>query len=961
MKLQYRTREKDAPNGKSGIYFTAHPLDKAEYLENTIDEILYFEDCVVWYDEDEVLSEDFAEELILMNMQLMVIPVTRRLLSEPNRVTDNELKFAFENDIPVMPIVMEAGLEGLYARVFGDLQFLDKNCSEATAIPYTEKFERHLKAVLVTAETKQEVRECFDARIFLSYRKKDRAKAQTLMKLIHENPQFKAVGIWYDEFLVPGEDFNDSIRDEIKNSDLFVMNVTPNLVNEENFIRDPEYKWAKERFGENHKTVIIPAQTEYTDQNEMRACFEDIRDNVDAYSNEALCSALLPPIKEKINAFKRNARQKYLLGLAYFHGIDMEKDTKTGVELITQAAHEGELAAKKKLVVIYSRSLENLRDFDKQIYWQKQVIEHYKELCIQQNVKTSLELANEQVYLGDDLINLCRWEEASKAFEDALASFNTLLEIGGVDISYYNSRILHIGNELGIAYGNDKKSAQAITAYTTAINVAESMNDSEKTVFIRNRYAQILSNLGCQYLENSDTQNALKHCLNAVEYALELAQTENDAHTVYTVCTSAYHLGCVYEQLGEFKKAETYFSLCVMHAKENVVHLPNIHLLLIVAEGFRKLSDCSLRNGDADTAIAACKMGEDILKGVFNNVGSPLVLSAINRLEKEQELIRICKDGELGNIRPRFVKLADDLASSENADINALSERANAHKEWARACKTGRNYEKAEKCYVKAIKYLEEIVEITNEVTDIIVLNRARIEFCDLNHVLRRMDCVIEILDKAEKEIKNALKKENSAELESLLAATIVQRGSFYRRKDSKKALECFLTALKIYEDLACKTNKKGLILYAIECYIDVSNCYLAYQDDKEQIALALQYSQNALKKLEEIYMGTQEEKKLMEKCLQAYGVALNFSAKITEAISILKRAYDIQIVLAKETGNVNYTLDSARTSFVISGLCEGKQRKQYLKIATDIINKLCREHPENAEMRSVKQLICGN
>ena len=54
------------------------------------------------------------------------------------------------------------------------------------------------------------------------------------------------IAIWYDEFLIPGENFNDSIAAALEQSSLFALAVTPNLVNEPNYVMSIEYPMAKE-------------------------------------------------------------------------------------------------------------------------------------------------------------------------------------------------------------------------------------------------------------------------------------------------------------------------------------------------------------------------------------------------------------------------------------------------------------------------------------------------------------------------------------------------------------------------------------------------------------------------------------------------------------------------------------------------------------------------------------------
>ena len=143
-------------------------------------------------------------------MQLFVIPVTFKLLTTENDVLNFYFKFAVENKIPVLPILQEGGLEALFNEKFGDLQFLDINNTDTTAISFSEKLKKYLEAVLIGDELSEKIRSAFDAYVFLSYRKKDRKYANELMRIFHRNRECRNIAVWFDEFLVPGESFKEN-------------------------------------------------------------------------------------------------------------------------------------------------------------------------------------------------------------------------------------------------------------------------------------------------------------------------------------------------------------------------------------------------------------------------------------------------------------------------------------------------------------------------------------------------------------------------------------------------------------------------------------------------------------------------------------------------------------------------------------------------------------------------------
>ena len=176
--LEYITRGKQTAQGKQKVYFCAHPDDYGVYLDKISNEILdtlakaenY--NCAFFYLEDAYAERDGEFIFSFKEMNLIVMPVTTKLLTTANPALDIEFKLAVENGIPVLPIMMESGLVDVFNAKCGDLQFLDPNAHDATAISYEEKLTKFLTSVLIGDETAEKIRAAFDAYIFLSYRKR---------------------------------------------------------------------------------------------------------------------------------------------------------------------------------------------------------------------------------------------------------------------------------------------------------------------------------------------------------------------------------------------------------------------------------------------------------------------------------------------------------------------------------------------------------------------------------------------------------------------------------------------------------------------------------------------------------------------------------------------------------------------------------------------------------------------
>ena len=375
-----RTRGNASPQGKPNVYFCCHPADVSCFDEIAGD-ILRFQNCAIWYREDPARPEDISADSCpadpdtyfcdLSRMQLFVIPVTSSFLCEPNRARDTDLPYALEHHIPILPLLQEDGLESLFNQTCGDLQILNKYTEDPTALDFYQKLERFLSDVLIPDDLADKIRAAFDAYVFLSYRKKDRKYAQQLMRLIHQNEFCRDIAIWYDEFLIPGENFNDSIAAALEQSSLFALAVTPNLVNEPNYVMSIEYPMAKEA-----KKTVLPFELVPTDKKDLEEKFTELPACTDVRDMSALSATLLEAVTSlAIRENDASPEHLFFIGLAYLAGIDVEVDCEQALALISRAAGQGLPEAMEKLVHMYKNGIGVPRDFLQAISWQKRLIQ----------------------------------------------------------------------------------------------------------------------------------------------------------------------------------------------------------------------------------------------------------------------------------------------------------------------------------------------------------------------------------------------------------------------------------------------------------------------------------------------------------------------------------------------------------------------------------------------------------
>lgn len=387
---------------KPKVLFVCHPDDYGMALPLISEDILRHSNCVIWYSDEDIIFESQDEpEALLEDMQLLTVAVTDRFLSQPNEAKDVILPLALSAHIPVLPIMLETGLESRFNEVCAKVQLVNRYVSDPTATPYDDVLKTFLNSVLVSDELAQKVRNAFDAYVFLSYRKKDRRHAKRLMRMIHENKEFRDIAIWYDEYLVPGEDFNDAIKDAFNKSSLFALAVTPSLLEKDNFVMNTEYPMARKRYKgtqsdreKEDRFEIVPVELYKNDENdpekddprvdrdELKRDYEDIPEVTDEGEKERVNDAFISAL-ERIGkkANDGTSTHRFFIGIAYLCGIDVEPNFDRALELLTSAAEDKEepcYEATEKLVDMYINGEGVAPNAYEARKWQTKLVEQYK-------------------------------------------------------------------------------------------------------------------------------------------------------------------------------------------------------------------------------------------------------------------------------------------------------------------------------------------------------------------------------------------------------------------------------------------------------------------------------------------------------------------------------------------------------------------------------------------------------
>ena len=553
--FKYKTRGDASPKGRSRVFFCCRDEDHDRYFEAISNEILNIaKDAAIWYHDPadpEPEGEDYSADL--GNMQLFVIPISAAFLREENRARSVEFKFAMDHHIPVLPLMQEPGLEQDFNRICGDLQFLYKyeNARDLTAVPYEEKLKKFLDSVLISADLSSKIRAAFDAYIFLSYRKKDRKYADEIMRLIHADPYCRDVAIWYDEFLTPGENFNDAIIEAMEKSSVFALVVTPNLLQDPNYVMTTEYPAAKKM-----QLPLLPIEADDTDKKLLASLYEGLEQ---IYPKDRIGELIKDMLRNiAIHTNDSDPVHNFFIGLAYLSGIDVEKDADRAVELISMAADRGLPEAFEKLESMYRTGDGVPRDFKKSLEWQKKFLERLKYRA--KAHPNSLEYNDRYFHglwdLSDSLRSMGRTKEIEEICHAMLDQINILEGLGSADADRYR----------GICYGKLGNCSAAEGHRQEALEWEIKASDSfakaakaKQTGAALKDLASIYNNIGLSFRDMGDDTSAQKYFEQSYGIYSDIPEKDRDVSIKRSLFMECNNLGNLLYRRGRISEAASWY------------------------------------------------------------------------------------------------------------------------------------------------------------------------------------------------------------------------------------------------------------------------------------------------------------------------------------------------------------------------------------------------------------------
>ena len=325
--MEFESKTGHALLGQPWVFFSCHPAKFDTYKEQVKDDVLACCDCVFcWWDPSDALPDSLDE---LNQIGLFVFAVDRAFIEQDCPANTVLWNYALEHHIPILPLIMEEDIILAFNERFGEIHALLGYGSARR-----ERLESYFDRLFVRSDLATEIRQSFDAHLFLSYRKVDAADAAELIKSLRKLDYCRDVAIWFDAYLSPGENFDENISEALRECDLFLLLVTPSLLlNENNYVRCEEFP-AAQRTGR----AILPIEMEPTDRITLQTWYAGIPESVDGHRGAELDAGLQAHLDTHALGKNNERRHLYCMGLAYLQGIDVEVDKGQAAGFIERAA-----------------------------------------------------------------------------------------------------------------------------------------------------------------------------------------------------------------------------------------------------------------------------------------------------------------------------------------------------------------------------------------------------------------------------------------------------------------------------------------------------------------------------------------------------------------------------------------------------------------------------------------------
>ena len=249
----------DIPERKRQIFVSAHPTDRYAFMDSVIEAINNTGTCVAVYNP---VPSDKGPGLP-EGVDTVVVLASIKYFAWANSGYDSEYTAAVRDGIRVIPIMIEPGPNVI--------DLINMRCGKAQYIDATEDLGFAMDTLRAHLTAVERVVDESLPSVFISYRRADKAHLYQLVKIIESAPSYGKINLWYDEIIAPGENYSKAITRQLEDCDLFILLVTPNLMEKSNYVWRVEYKTAKAM-----RKRILAIEAERTDKKQLAQLYSGL-------------------------------------------------------------------------------------------------------------------------------------------------------------------------------------------------------------------------------------------------------------------------------------------------------------------------------------------------------------------------------------------------------------------------------------------------------------------------------------------------------------------------------------------------------------------------------------------------------------------------------------------------------------------------------------------------------------
>lgn len=296
-------------------------------------------------------------------MDIIVLVVTNKFLmnSTTNVGLNIDFKIAKENKLIVLPILIESNLQNDFNSYVAHYHFIDKNNSTYNQ-QLKEFFDKNFNVYIRLIETKNP----YKGKVFISYRKKDKIQLIKLLDFISNLNYFDSLEIWYDEYLIPGEKYNEIIDESIKNCDFVLFLITENCLEKNNYIETIEYPKAVE-----YEKKIIPVTFNDVKMPYINEIYRGLEEIINLNENSKELEQRIRDISNLTTIFvnELTAEEMGVLAIDYLDNQKLNKNNSKRLELLFSSAKRRYYPAMYILGNLYLEGIILQKNLDKAFYW----------------------------------------------------------------------------------------------------------------------------------------------------------------------------------------------------------------------------------------------------------------------------------------------------------------------------------------------------------------------------------------------------------------------------------------------------------------------------------------------------------------------------------------------------------------------------------------------------------------